>query len=273
MEIVDEILGTKGLMEHFHISRSTVQRLLARGVPRTKVGTRNCFTEEQMGPWFDANPALDPWRWSACTLIRNDTRTARGMFKEFNKTFWRNRLPHYDVKVVRDIPDDVTAGGICDTVKKQILIHWDMTAEGDGFRSTVLHEMCHVATPQGSEHGWQFRNQLKRLQRMGEEWAEEEVEFCKNDETYGVKWLKRVVRRMIDMATKNSYLTLEQVLNQVAGEFSVSTDELRQWIPDLERGWKLLSIFGEQIVSAKESIKRSKRLIRKIGPEDFGVTG
>ena len=91
MENVDEILGTKGLMEHFHISRSTVQRLLARGVPRTKVGTRNCFTEEQMGPWFDANPALDPWRWSACTLIRNDTRTARAMFKEFNKTFWRNR--------------------------------------------------------------------------------------------------------------------------------------------------------------------------------------
>ena len=108
---------------------------------------------------------------------------------------------------------------------------------------------------------------------MGEEWAGEEVGICKNDETYGPKWQKQVVRRMIDMATKNSYLTLEQVLNQVAGEFSVSTDELRQWIPDLERGWKLLSIFGEQIVSAKESIKRSKRLIRKIGPEDFGVTG
>jgi len=265
----DGIMGTMGLMEHFHISRRTVQRLLAKGMPRTKVGTRNCFTEEQMTPWFNANRALDPWNWPVSTFIRKDTRIVRAMFREFNKTFWRNRLPQYDVRVVREISDDRTLMGNCNTVEKQILIHWDMESEEDGFRCTVLHEMCHAADPQDLGHGWRFGNQLRRLQRMGEEWAEEEwEEFCGNG-AYGRKWRDRVQKRMFECAGQHPEWTWDEAWKHLGEEFSVDPTKLSDHFPKHKFTWtemgELIKKRGELIkerIDTKKQIRRLDKLIK-----------
>jgi len=204
-------------------------------------------------------------------LLRRDTRKVRSMYKEFNKAFFRNQLPHYDVEVVEAMPDGGACIGGCDRERKQIFLRRDAAIVGRDFRSVLLHEMCHIRLPDDDTHGWRFLAQLRRLQRMGETWVQDELDCLTIDTPYTLKWQQRMATRLVVIAKKNPDLTLDRALNQLTMECAVTEDELRKWIPDLEGGWRLLSFFSEQIASSKLSVKRYRKMRRSLGHETFGV--
>ena len=179
MEHAAHSWSTKELMEDLNISRSTVQRLIARGVPHTKVGTRNQFTMEQMEDWLDTNDEA-PWNpreWPTRVILSRDTRKVRSMYKQFNAEFFGNKLPHYDVKVVKFMPNNRQCVGLCDAENRTILICWDVVVDDPDYRHVLLHEMCHVDTP--GIHGAPFLAKLRRLQRMGETWVRCDLSYYK----------------------------------------------------------------------------------------------
>ena len=186
MEDEDSVLSTKEVMGYYHISRSTVQRMIVNGMPHTKADTRNVFPMQLVWAWFKASLGCKPFEWGDRVELSRDARLANRAFREFNAKFFRNRLSDYKVRVVESIPDENSgydSDGLCDYQKKLILLHWDVVPAEWERRRTLLHEMCHAVAPQGSEHGWQFGNQLRRLQRMGGGgWVQDEwEEFCGND--------------------------------------------------------------------------------------------
>jgi excisionase family DNA binding protein len=52
---VEHYLSTAGLMHVLEISRSTVYRLIAKGMPNIKVGSVHRFSMEQVLTWLEEN--------------------------------------------------------------------------------------------------------------------------------------------------------------------------------------------------------------------------
>ena len=82
-----------------------------------------------------------------------------------------------------------------------------------------------------------------------------------------------MTRRLVVIANKNLDLTLDQVLDQLAMEFSVSKGELREWIPNLEQGWNRLSFFNTRLAAGRGNARVLKRLRKRLRPRVFGVSG
>jgi len=263
MENEDTILSTKELTEQYFISRSTVQRMIAKGMPRIKVGTRNHFSMDQMWAWFKANCGCNPFEWNDDVRLRRDARLANRAFREFNAKFFRNRLSDYKVRVVKSIDGVEDAGGLCDRKNKIIFLHWGEIPIERQRRCTLLHEMCHAVAPQGLSHGWQFRNQLKRLQRMGEgEWVQEELdEFC-GDRKFALKWRERVQRRMFGCAEEHPEWTWEEAWKHLGEEFSVDPVELSYWFPKYEFTWTVLGELIRDMVAAQKRRRKVEKLLK-----------
>jgi len=52
---IEHYISTAGLMEVLEISRSTVYRLMAKGMPSIKVGSVHRFPMEQVLAWLEEN--------------------------------------------------------------------------------------------------------------------------------------------------------------------------------------------------------------------------
>ena len=52
---IEQYLSTGGLMDVLEISRSTVYRLMAKGMPNIKVGSVNRFPIDQVLMWLKGN--------------------------------------------------------------------------------------------------------------------------------------------------------------------------------------------------------------------------
>jgi len=52
---IEHYISTTGLMEVLEISRSTVYRLMAKGMPSIKVGSVHRFPMEQVLAWLEEN--------------------------------------------------------------------------------------------------------------------------------------------------------------------------------------------------------------------------
>lgn len=93
----------------------------------------------------------------------NDQRLDR-LFRRYNQLYWSGRLPLYSVRVEEPNTDHV---GLCECEKRTILIVVKGRSDR-AIRSTVLHEMCHVAAPtlkQQEYHGYSFWKQVEMLLR------------------------------------------------------------------------------------------------------------
>lgn len=100
--------------------------------------------------------------------------TANQLFDEFNRKYWRGRLPRYRVIFRNKIGDDFL--GMCNSHAKTILLKKSLV--GDDLRLTLLHEMCHIGGSYGGNgHGPAFLRKLRRLVRLGEtKLVEEDIE-------------------------------------------------------------------------------------------------
>lgn len=85
------------------------------------------------------------------------------LFDEFNRRYWRGRLPRYRVLRVQFLTSHLA--GRCNDTRHLISLSRHLT--GDDLRRMLLHEMCHIG-PRGGGHGHEFQRRLKRLGGLGE---------------------------------------------------------------------------------------------------------
>ena len=109
---------------------------------------------------------------------------AQDLFDEFNRKYFRDRLPRYRVRFVGARHSGWR--GDCDPKRRMIRLAGDRSFVDP---RTLLHEMCHIGTP---DHGKRFQAKLLRLAAQGVEWAREEAEgyataFTWNEEQSNVR--------------------------------------------------------------------------------------
>ncbi len=115
------------------------------------------------GKWL-ASDCLNPARLGS-TRIHVPT-SLQTLFDEFNRRYWKGRLPRYLVRRQSKIKDgDLEGLGVCNHQKKRIVIKSSL--EEDVLREVLLHEMVHVRFPD-EDHGPKFTRELRRLAARGE---------------------------------------------------------------------------------------------------------
>jgi hypothetical protein len=88
------------------------------------------------------------------------------LFDDLNKAYWRGRLPLFVVETAR-FTDPVCVGE-CRFSERKIRLDVSCLKDGDWTRSTLLHEMIHLAVgPRQPAHGTKFFAELERLLRKG----------------------------------------------------------------------------------------------------------
>jgi len=92
----------------------------------------------------------------------SDERLNR-LYFHYNRRFWRSKLPQYKVRGTK-LED---ALGTCDTKNREILIDVSALGTDKKVRSTLLHEMVHVAAKDDCPaHGARFWRELEHLLSM-----------------------------------------------------------------------------------------------------------
>lgn len=94
------------------------------------------------------------------------TRTPQQRFRELNRSYFAGRLPDFRVR------RDFKAGAPCFCNVASKVIH--LAVDTDELEAALLHEMVHIVT--GGEHDDAFRDELRRIARMGCEAAARELE-------------------------------------------------------------------------------------------------
>lgn len=98
---------------------------------------------------------------------------ANRLFDELNRKYWRGRLPRY--RVIERASLRANCRGQCNNARRTILLAPHPSPEA--LRLTLLHEMCHIGTGAGYDHGQRFLRKLRRLVRLGEAaLVEEDIE-------------------------------------------------------------------------------------------------
>ncbi len=77
----------------------------------------------------------------------------------YNRLYWRGRLPQ--LRIVTE--GKAESLGLCDWRRRTIIINVAKCRDGREVRSTLLHEMAHVATPTHDKHDISFFAELEHL--------------------------------------------------------------------------------------------------------------
>jgi hypothetical protein len=85
----------------------------------------------------------------------------QGLFDEYNRRFWRGRLPHYEIIIA-----EKHWGSACDRKSRRIYLHPVLFErfDEDGIYRTLIHEMAHAATR--GIHGASWQREMRRLNRL-----------------------------------------------------------------------------------------------------------
>src|SRR5260370_13338810 len=86
------------------------------------------------------------------------TMGVQDLFDQYNKRYWRGRLPRYKVLVT-----DKYTGGRCEKRQRMIYINPSTPAV---VSRTLLHEMAHAAV-RGNGHNKVWLDEVKRIVRLG----------------------------------------------------------------------------------------------------------
>lgn len=87
----------------------------------------------------------------------------RRLFERYHRQFWHGKLSAF--KIVIGSCDG--ALGQCDSKKRVITINIQSHKSDRQVRSTLLHEMCHAASPKSQGHDVKFFAQLEKLLESG----------------------------------------------------------------------------------------------------------
>ena len=177
---------------------------------------------------------------------------ASRLFDEFNKKYWSNRLPRY--RVIRRTNIAGNYLGLCDDQTKTILLKKDLV--GEDLRLTLLHEMCHIRTGSGYQHGPRFLRKLHRLVRLGETKLIEkdiehydgtvearEIERLRSEGKLGpeVSWRDRVLDDLDTLASESPRLRWATVRRMLANLYNTTPAKFQRDSPWAERKWRTIS--------------------------------
>jgi len=135
------------------------------------------------------------------------------LYGYYNRKYWSGRLPAYRVEIA-----DLTkegAVGLCNYRHRIVQIDTAKHRSDRVIRSTLLHEMAHVATSRNRGHGEKFWEQLERLLRKG---ALVEVGFSEAPDLHvlegAIPRRFRLCRAAAGKAEKPEQLEIERLLRE-----------------------------------------------------------
>ena len=170
------------------------------------------------------------------------------LFDELNRRYWRGRLPRYRL-ICRNLTKQELLGR-CYNQGKTILLEKSLT--DDALRQTLLHEMCHIGSGPGYDHGRLFLRKVRRLVRLGESKLIEDVErYDGTAEQRDYEELKRKGVQIHDVSFRQAVendldsLSMSQhhrrwptILRWLADEYRMSPAVFRRVAPWAERVWR-----------------------------------
>ena len=177
---------------------------------------------------------------------------ASRLFDEFNKKYWRDRLPRYRVIRRTNIIGDCL--GLCNDRTKTILLKKDLA--GEDLRLTLLHEMCHIGTGSGYDHGPRFLRKLHRLVRLGETKLKEkdiehydgtvearEIEKLRSEGKLSpeISWRERVLDDLDTLAIESASLRWPKVCRMLADRYKTTPAKFQRVAPWAERKWRTIN--------------------------------
>lgn len=192
---------------------------------------------------------------------------ASRLFDEFNRKYWRNRLPKY--RVIRRATLRGECLGICSNQTKTILLRRDLA--GEDLRLTLLHEMCHIGTDSWCGHGPRFLRKVHRLRRLGEPRllddierydgtkSEREIEALRaqgklDDEPIPFRVL---VHDDLKAAALEQYRRPWKTIRRLlANQYEMSPAQFQKFAPWAERKWREASQQYRRIEHGKRAFRK-----------------
>ena len=192
---------------------------------------------------------------------------ASQLFDELTRKYWRGRLPRYRVIERASLPADRL--GQCDNARRTILLASHPSPEA--LRLTLLHEMCHIGTGPGSDHGPRFLRKLRRLVQLGEiKLVEEDIE--RYDGTTVKRFLEArraagetvgeeipfcaVIRSALDSMALSvptrRWVTIERFL---AKQYEVTPAQLQRACPWAKQEWRRLSAQTREVIRFRQAFE------------------
>ncbi len=179
---------------------------------------------------------------------------ANRLFDEFNRRYWRGRLPTY--RVIRRATIPGSRLGSCSNTSRTILLH--RVLEGDELRLILLHEMCHIGPDSGYAHGPRFLRKLRRLVRLG---APKRLQLKEHIEAYDLgtadKWKfarynedgqvivssfrSALWNGLVSFAMDDPYERWAKVSWELASQCRMSPAQFQRAAPWAKREWQQVS--------------------------------
>jgi SprT-like family protein len=111
------------------------------------------------------------------------------LYEDYNCKYFGGQLPPIQIQVTHtDRREDTSWSGEYDLASGIIRLVSPAEVDDLGLRTTLLHEMVHVAVPEDDGHGPRFRAELQRLAEAGAEDAEYETWRMVNDDAWDDGW-------------------------------------------------------------------------------------
>ncbi len=150
---------------------------------------------------------------------------ANRLFDEFNRRYWRGRLPTY--RVIRRAVILGRCLGLCSNDSRTILLRREL--QGELLRLVLLHEMCHIGTGSGHDHGPRFVRKLCRLARLGE------PNLLKDIERYDGTAVNRTIAKLAAAGKLASDIPFRSAVSDDIEAVASALPFLRTW--SKVRGW------------------------------------
>ena len=154
-------------------------------------------------------------------------------YRTRNRRCYGGELPSYKVRLVPHSPLfhlNEDAEGRCDFQSQTIFIFEDLTT--DDCHDVLRHEMVHVKAQAG--HGHAFREELRRLVSLGDEWASHEL--ARYERTR-----ENVLRLLREIADRYPLMHWTGARRKATRFFGLGVSDLLRLAPDARAEWQRLT--------------------------------
>ena len=154
-------------------------------------------------------------------------------FRKLNRQFFGGRLPPHRVVLKSGFPRH----GECIPERRFIRLGRGLGNDPTELRRTLLHEMCHIGTP---NHGRRFQAKLLKLAQAGEAWATQEAASYANALSFGdeLHRLRELIEDLVLELSHDGKPGFRRVLAWLAKDFGMTSSELRRRAPWVRAAWE-----------------------------------
>jgi hypothetical protein len=149
------------------------------------------------------------------------------LYNELNRQFFNGRLPRYRVTFYKAM----TKQGWC--ISERRLIRLSPSLPDAQIRKVLLHEMCHIGTP---DHGKRFQAKLARLAALGEAWANDEIRMYADNPA--IPWQAEVKQQIQDILIDQPDACFWPAIRSIAYDLGITPGELLHRAPWVRATWK-----------------------------------